>query len=250
MGMKYSFSELGNNILTRKFGGTQVGVADPYVTGYHFIWFDQLPPLLPTRIASNQGVSGLSDVGQIKNVLAASCLSVTPPGGTLNKVEYTGLGGVKWAVPGNIDYGNTVSVKFLEFNKTPILDIMHNWVKLIRDYRTGVADIELEDGSQGEGYTKKTYAGLMYYWTTAPDAKTVEYYACYDGVFPAKDPQDLFTSDVETVGRLDLEIEFNVDYAWHEKWVLDKCQGFSNTFVQSSRSNVENYGNAVGSGQG
>jgi len=55
--------------------------------------------------------------------------------------------------------------KFLEFNRTPILDIMHSWVKLIRDYRTGITD--LTDGDDGAGYTKATYAGLMYYWTTA-----------------------------------------------------------------------------------
>ncbi len=237
MAMKYSFAELGRNILTRKFGGTTHGVADPYVTGYHFVWFEKLPPALGTYTIL--GPSGLSNNNEIRNVLAASCLSVTPPGGTLNKIEYTGLGGVKWAVPGNIDYGNTVSVKFLEFNRTPLLDIMHGWVKLIRDYRTGITD--LEDGDGGEGYTKKTYAGLMYYWTTAPDAKTVEYYACYDGVFPAKDPQDLYTSDVETVGRLDLEIEFNVDYAWREPWVQSKCQTLSANFAQAIDT-VKGYG--------
>ncbi len=237
MGMKYSFAELGQNILTRKFGGTTVGVADPYVTGYHFIWFDKLPPGLVTYVS--QGISGLSNLGEIQSVLAASCLSVTPPGGTLNKIEYTGLGGVKWAVPGNVDYGNTVSVKFLEFNKTPILDIMHSWVKLIRDYRTGIT--ELVDGDEGEGYTKKKYSGLMYYWTTAPDAKTIEYYAAYDGVFPAKDPQDLYTSDVETVGRLDIEMEFNVDYAWHEPWVLSKCNTFVDAITQSAET-VKGYG--------
>jgi len=238
MTMKYSFAELGQNILTRKFGGTTVGVADPYVTGYHFIWFDKIPPKLAEYIVNN-GISGISSSTEIQTVLAASCLSVTPPGGTLNKIEYTGLGGVKWSVPGNIDYGNTVSVKFLEFNKTPLLDIMHNWVKLIRDYRTGVSD--LVDGPQGEGYTKKTYAGLMYYWTTAPDAKTVEYYAAYDGIFPSKDPQDLYTSDVETVGRLDIEIEFNVDYTWHERWVYDKCQAFANDFAKI-KDTVKGYG--------
>lgn len=243
MAMKYSFAELGQNILTRKFGGTTVGVADPYVTGYHFVWFEKLPPGLAAYIA--EGKSGISSLGEIQNVLAASCLSVTPPGGTLNKIEYTGLGGVKWAVPGNIDYGNTVSVKFLEFNKTPILDIMHYWVKLMRDYRTGITD--LIDGEQGDGYTKKTYAGLMYYWTTAPDARTVEYYAAYDGVFPAKDPQDLFTSDVETVGRLDLEIEFNVDYAWREPWVYDKCATFANQFATAADT-VKGYGPRQSSG--
>ena len=239
--MKYSFSELGQNILTRKFGGTTVGVADPYTTGYHFIWFERIPVGILNYITD--GISGISSTPEIQNILAASCLSVTPPGGTLNKTEYTGLGGVKWAVPSNVDYGNTVSIKFLEFNKTPILDIMHSWVKMIRDYRTGVTD--LEDKEDGSGYTKATYAGLMYYWTTAPDAKTVEYYACYDGMFPAKDPQDLYTSDVETVGRLDVEIEFNIDYAWHEPWVRSKCQSFAETFY-SAKDVVKGYGTTIG----
>ena len=225
--MKNSFATLLQNRMTRKFGGTTVGVADPYVTGYHFIWFDKLPSAL-TRY-TQEGVSGLSSVDNIQSVLAASCLSVTPPGGTLNKIEFTGLGGIKFSVPGNVDYGTGVSLKFVEFNKTPILDIMHGWVKMIRDYRTGTTD--LEDGEQGTGYSNASYASILYYWTTAPDAKTIEYYACYDGVFPTKDPQDLFTSDVETVGRLDIEVEFNVDYAWHEKWVKEKCQTFANRFA-------------------
>ena len=235
--MKYSFSELGQNILTRKFGGTTVGVADPYTTGYHFIWFERIPVGIVEY--TKLGISGISQTSEIQNILAASCLSVTPPGGTLNKTEFTGLGGVKWAVPSNVDYGNTVSIKFLEFNKTPILDIMHSWVKMIRDYRTGVTD--LLDNDDGSGYTKATYAGLMYYWTTAPDAKTIEYYACYDGMFPAKDPQDLYSSDVETVGRLDVEIEFNIDYAWHEPWVRTKCQTFAETFY-SAKDIIKAYG--------
>ena len=218
--------------LTRNFGGTVAGVADPYITGYHFVYFTKLPAALP-KYAS------LSDVGTIQNLLAGACLSVTPPGGTLNKVEFTGLGGIKWAVPANIDYGNSVSVKFLEFNGTPILNIMHGWVKMIRDYRTGTTD--LIEGEQ------ETYAGLMYYWTTAPDAKTVEYYACYDGLFPTKDPQDLFTSDVETVGRLDVEIEFNVDYIWHEDWVKTKCQSLADSVYSIKADVIDKYGDTINS---
>jgi len=235
--MKTSFASMSQNVATRRFGGTKIGVADPYVTGYHYVWFDLIPVKLPEYVVT--GNSGISSTGDISTVLASTCLSVTPPGGTLNKVEFTGLGGIKWAVPGNIDYGNTVSVKFFEFNKTPLLDIMHGWVKMMRDYRTGISG--LEDGSDGGGYSKSTYACIMYYWTTAPDGKTVEYYACYDGVFPTKDPQDLFTSDVETVGRLDVEIEFNVDYAWHEPWVLSTCQTYADSFA-ASYTNVEEYG--------
>ena len=77
MGIKYSFAELQQNILTRKFGGTNFGVADPYVTGYHFVWFEQLPPSLGAYVSSN-GNSGISTNSEIPNILAASCLSVTP----------------------------------------------------------------------------------------------------------------------------------------------------------------------------
>ena len=235
--MKTSFKNLTSNVLTRKFGGTTVGVADPYVTGYHFIWFDRLPSALNTY--TRQGPSGLDSIGDIQKILAASCLSVTPPGGTLAKVEFTGLGGIKWAVPGNIDYGNSVSVKFLEFSKTPILDIMHSWVKMIRDYRTGVT--ELEDTDEGIGYSNRTYAATLFYWTTAPDAMTVEYYAAYDGVFPTKDPQDLFSSDVETIGKLDIEIEFNCDTPWHEPWVKDKIVNNYIPALIGSRDIVHSY---------
>jgi len=236
MGMKHSFSALGENILTRKFGGTQFGVADPYLTGYHFIWLDILPAKLP--LYTRNFNSGLTSNSDIQKVLAASCLSVTPPGGTLSKVEFAGLGGVKWSVPGAIEYGNEVSIKFLEFNKTPVLDIMSGWVKMIRDYRTGTTDlIDLPDGS---GYSKETYAGLLYYWTTAPDAYTIEFFACYDGVFPTKDPADLYGSDIETIGRLDVEIPFHVDYAWREPWVLAKCESFRTEFTDS-KNKVEAY---------
>jgi hypothetical protein len=238
MSMKYSFASLGTNILTRKFGGSAAtGVAEPYVSGQFFVWFDKLPLSLPTYTVDAR--SGLSNNGDIANILAASCLSVTPPGGTLNSIEFTGLGGTKWTVPGNIDYNTSVSCKFLEFKGTPILDIFHSWVKMIRDYRLGISDV-LQDNLDGSGYSKSTYSATMYYWTTAPDGVTVDYYACYDGIYPTKDPQDLYSGDVETVGRLDVEIEFKLDYAWHEKWVYNKCVGFAQKFA-SARDAVAAY---------
>lgn len=239
--MKYSFSSLSENIATRKFGGTTHGVADPYVTGHFFAWFDRLPPQLGDF--TSRGVSGISNLTDIKSVLAATCTGVTPPGGTLNRVEFTGLGGVKWGVPGNIDYGNTVTLKFFEMNKTPILDIIHGWFKLMRDYRTGVTS--LRDGDEGDGYTKKTYAGLLFYWTTAPDGLSVEYASCMDGIFPTKDPQDLYTSEIETSDKLDVEIEFHVDTLWHEPWVYEKCRSLSSQFADAFDT-VKDYGETQG----
>lgn len=238
MAVKNSFAEVGINRLSRNFGGTVAGVADPYVTGYHFVYFPRLPPSLPQY-------ADIDDNTKIGNILSGACLAVTPPGGTLNKIEYTGLGGIKWTVPGNVDYGNAVSVKFLEFNGTPIANIMHGWVKMIRDYRAGTTN--LEEGDQNIGYSKGTYAAIMYYWTTSPDVRSVEYFAAYDGVFPTKDPQDLFASDVETVGRLDMEIEFNVDYIWHESWVKAKCEEYAEGIYQLKANVIEKYGDRVAS---
>lgn len=238
--MENPFSNVAGNLLTKRWGGHSKGVADPYVTGYHFIWFDKLPGGDKNLIGQNMShepCGALNNV-DIQSTLAACCTGVTPPGGTLNKVEFTGLGGVKWAVPGNVDYGNTISIKFMEMQSLPITTIMHHWVKLIRDYRTGISNLP-EAGSND--YTKKNYSALMYYWTTAPDAKTIEYYACYDGMFPSKDPADLHASDIETIGKLDIEIEFNVDYAWHEEWVLKKCQTFIDKFIPAGPTSVAAY---------
>jgi len=240
--MKYSFASLQENIITRKFGGTTgpVGVANPYVSGQFFIWFEVLPDNLMAYLVEPSHNTGFTEIGQVKNVLSAACLSVTPPGGTLNSIEFTGLGGIKWNYPGNIEYATSVSVKFLEFSKTPILHIFHSWIKMIRDYRTGISEM-LKDDDDGTGYTKSTFGGTMYYWTTAPDGINVEYYACYDGVFPTKDPQDLYSGDVETVGRLDVEQEFKFDYMWHEPWVKAKCVEFAKKFTTARDTVNTNY---------
>jgi hypothetical protein len=110
---------------------------------------------------------------------------------------------------------------------------------MIRDYRLGISDI-LKDDDDGSGWVKSKYASTLYYWTTAPDGISIEYYACYDGVFPTKDPQDLFSGDVETVGRLDIEQEFKFDYMWHEPWVKSKCETYASALTAAA-SAVKSY---------
>ena len=221
-----SFSGAGGqspNLLSRRFGSTSAGGGtEPYITGTFGIWFDVIPDF--SEWMPSEGAK----IEEIQNVLSACCTGVTPPGGTLNKIEFTGLGGVKWAVPGNIDYGNSVSMKFFEMGGRPIATAMHAWVKMIRDYKYGISNMTKVD------YDKTTYTGLCYYWTTKPNGLDIEYYACYEGMFPSKDPQDLFSSDVETIGKLDIEIEFNVDYIWHEDWVKAKCEDFAKNSVAST----------------
>ena len=240
----------------RHFGGTSGSiVADPYISGYHYIYWSSLPPQLNTYIATGDGErysgtlkgtgSGLPSVSAVGAFLQGSCLSVTPPGGTLNKTEFTGIGGTKWSVPTNIDYGNSVTVKFLEFTGTPVLNIIHGWCRLIRDAKTGVTSLQNSD----EDYTKSAYAGTMFYWTTKPDGFTVEYSACYTGMFPTKDPQDLYSGDITAVDKLEVDIDFNVDWIWHEQWVHNKCQGFANN-ISNDTNSTANRGSISSPGSG
>ena len=210
----------------RHFGGTGDSiVADPYISGYHYIQFVKLPEMLKSEYVKHGdgAVAGSKLSGDMESFLAGSCLAVTPPGGTINKTEFTGIGGVKWAVPTNMDYNTSVTVKFLEFSSLPVLSIIHGWCKLIRDYKTGLTGLNTQD----DAYTKSAYSASMFYWTTKPDGKTIEYSACYTGMFPTKDPQDLFTGDLTAVDKLEIDVEFNVDWIWHETWVHDACKKYA-----------------------
>jgi hypothetical protein len=220
------------NLISRKFGGTNANVpyANPYLNGTHFISFE----VLPTRLESYVKSSGLWRVtaeasnSDIQNVLMASCMNVQAPGGRVAKIDFAGLGGIRWAVPGAVEYDNAVTVRFLEFSGLPVSSIIRSWVKMIRDYRTGLAFTE--SNAQGT-YDKPDYSAIMYYFTTSPGMEEIEYYACYDGVFPVTDPQNLFSSDIENIGKVELDIEFNVDYIWSEPWVLSRCQDIKNTIA-------------------
>lgn len=215
--MKSTFANVALNTYDRNFGGTKIGIADPYISGYHFIDFILPPKLGEMFNKSHKPIEmGIADA---QNVLNGSALSVTVPGGTMNKTDMNGLGGTKWSVPTSMDYGNTLSIRFLEYSHLPILSIFHTWFRMIRDFRTGTAS----DALVGENYSKEHYAGSLFYWTTKPDGVTVEYASFYTGVFPTKDPQDLFGADLNTIDKVEMDMEFSVDWVWQEPFVYEKC---------------------------
>jgi hypothetical protein len=227
--MNNSFAPIVNNKFSRKWSGN-LGAVDPYITGHFFTRWVNLPPNLGDAIGhpgDNAGVGGGTNVAQI---LEATCLSVSNPASTVNRAEFTGLGGTRWAVPTNVDEDNTITCRFLEFSSLPIYSIMHGWVRLIRDYRTGTAEFLRDE------YTHSSYAAAMYYWTTRPDGQTIEYYSCFTGIFPLRDPADLFGSDITTYDKVEIDIDFNVHWRYHEPWVKTKCQTYMSA-LNSDRSN-------------
>lgn len=226
MAMHNSFAALQDNQFTRKWGGSHAGVVDPYVSGYFFVYWSYLPNKLGVAVKQVGGTTcGIETVTDCQTVLKSSCLAVTIPGGTVNKAEFTGLGGVKWSVPTNVEFDNTVTFKFLEFSTLPILSIIRGWVRLIRDYRTGISEVI---GSEG-AYTKSNYSATCYYWTTKPDGNSVEYYNCMTGLFPLKDPTDQYGADLTTIDKLEIDIDFSLDHQFVEDWVRDRCVSLSAT---------------------
>lgn len=213
------FLQICEKLRDRNFGGTNEGmVAEPYISGWQYTKWILPSGFTEIQIPSTaDGANGMS-VAQAANVLAATCTSFTPPGGTLESAEFNALAGAKYSVPTTVTYGNSITAKFVEFSGLPILRILHSWVNMIRDNKSGLTKL------QGAEYIKSKYAGSVLYWTTKPDGKTVEFAAAYNGVFPKKDPQDLFPGDIASVDKVEIDCEFNCDFVYQEDWVYNAAK--------------------------
>lgn len=259
--MASAFNKMLANTRDRNWGGTWEGIAaEPYISGYAYVaWY--LPEALEKYLEANskyveETAKQTNEItktetkcgydGGASQTLESACTGVTPPGGTLNKAEFQGLGGVKWSVPTNIDYGNSISLKYVEFSGLPILRIHRAWVNMIRDNKSGLTGLWTE--RSGDVYNKQHYAANLLYWTTKPDGVTVEYYAAYSGVFPTKDPQDLFNGDITSIDKLEIEIDYNVDMIWHEDWVYKLAAKEAQARAYGAKGKTLWNSNGIGSG--
>ena len=244
-----AFNNMYAKTRDRNWGGTAQTVAcEPYISGYSFVKWD-LPLALVTFHDANDQLR--NDIGEtndqttttpISHTLEAACTSVTPPGGTLNKVSFATLGGGKWAVPGSIDYGNTITLKYTEFSGLPIFRIHRSWCRMIRDNKIGLTGLQGDNTTGATGswnpYNKSDYSATLLYWTTKPDGITVEYYAAYSGVFPLKDPMDLYNGDINSVDKLEIDVDYNVDMVWHEDWVYELAKEQAKDYSYARKGNT------------
>lgn len=238
-----AFNDMYKKVRDRNWGGTDINItAEPYVSGYSFIHFLWMPKDLKSVMFDKAVQNGLNTISQVHpgtgehvaevatstemagKFLEHAMNSVTPPGGTINKIEIQGLGGSKWAVPGGMDYGNSISIKYLEFSGLPIARIHRAWCNMIRDNRMGTTHMDNDGAGHGLEYNKMNYAATLAYWTTKPDGCTVEFGAIYTGVFPTKDPMDLFSGDITSIDKLEIEVEYNVDMIY--------CDSNTRQFIQ------------------
>jgi len=212
-----------NNLFTRSFGGTtEPAVADPFISGYGFFYFDKLPDNL-------QNYVGTMSNKEIQKALSALCIRVTLPTVTLNKTTINGLGGKKWSYPTNIDVSEQATLAFVEVSGAIIKNIISGWVNMIRDIRTGASQL------QGPEYTKTKYSATGYYITTKPDGKTIETADLLTGMFPQKDPFDSFNLDIATNDKVEIDVDFNVDNIWRGS---DNGPATGQSFVSGMASTI------------
>lgn len=221
------YSEDGNH-LNRRFAGNFK--ADPYVSGFFYVFF------VAPGIAENLTYPGGEKItkSDMSNILSCTCIGVTPPSGTINKATFVGMGNVKYSVPSNIEYGDTVTLKFTEMSGLPVFKCISAWTNWMRRNILGVS-LSIQDGETGKTtlktgtesstYSVGNYSGDIYYCTTKPDGRTIEYCAAYLDVFPQKDPHDAFGSDVSSSDKVDIDVEFNFNMMYfNESWIVETCK--------------------------
>lgn len=188
---------------------------DPYLTGYHFVFFTKLPQALQT-----QGVGSF---------LTCNAQSVTVPDISVAPISFNGVNGFQWSVPGTVTYNHTVSIKFIEFAGIPITMIMGNWVNIYRNLIYGIAD-----PTTTNAYTQSSYKGKMLYATTLPDAKTVQYAAAFTGVYPTNVPTSGFNSDRANQQKFEPNITFQFDMMYTGESLKNNIQSLIDCTRESS----------------
>lgn len=216
----YSPLLTGQGAFQRKWGTSPNKIVEPYVTGYHFANFSYVPSQISNVMATMFPSSDLVPSKSIANILSSTVLAVNVPGININRTTVEGLGGIKFTLPTSTEFENTFSVKFLEVSGTPIFKIISSWARLVRDTIYGIS----------LSNNKSSYSGSMFYWTTRPDGITVEFACCLSGIYPTKIPTDSFSHDLANIDKLEIEVEFAVDYIFLEKWVYDACKGLAASY--------------------
>jgi hypothetical protein len=218
-----------NNLFNRSFGGTnEPGVADPYISGYGFVWFNTVPTMLSGNYTS------LSQ-NDIQKTLSALSFSITIPNISLEKVTIQALGGTHFSAPSRLNIGDTFNITFLELSGTPIKSIINGWINALKDIRTGGSNLT------GTQYRKSQYTSTVYYWTTKPDLQTIETAWHMTGVFPETYISNQFDTDVANNQEVRHDITFSFDNLY--PYSAEQLAGSTNLLgkIQGFTSNILSY---------
>lgn len=232
------------NLFSKRFN-LSLNQEDAYVSGYFGIRFQfasVLNDILKTGKISAGGFD-FKDVQQADLMLAALCEGVTTvPGGTLNVVDMTAMGGVKWGAPGSIDHGDQITLKFREMSGMPIKKFITAWTNLIRNTNTGLSELHT-DGAAGTStnYTKKNFSSDLVYWTTKPNGRDVEFAVKMTGVYSMSDLSSQIATDIATVDGQTFDVNFHVDDLYWDTHTMQEAQGLIEEYHSKGTNEYYNW---------
>jgi len=167
---------------------------DPYITGWHFTKF-----ILPSFTA--EYISGMEH----EIILDGHVMSVDLP--KIEAEKYLDLSGQD-----KLRLTKTPAcVTFLEMSGTPIHHILTGWFQKV-----------IEINKPGDHKT----VGKLYYWTTQPNGRTLEYCCCLEDIYPLTNGDHNFSADITINDKLLYKMEFNCSRIDKTKRIQDKVLKF------------------------
>lgn len=183
---------------------------DPYVNGYAFIywvqlpaWFNQDPDLKYFKDMTQKNFMGFQGLGSVD----------------LQTVQQiSGFAGNEYDVVSGVNKNNSeFSLTHKEYSGGVMRKLYSKWLYLIRDPRTGVA---LYPKLFNCEYGARNHTGQLLYIAVRPDATntkskdgTVEFAAYYTNVFPKNIPLDIYnyTAGSQESPTIDINFSGNIE---------------------------------------
>jgi len=235
----------GRNIFNKRFN-SELNHEDAYVSGYFGISFIIKSEILQAINKSADSEAGANlktwDASNGPKMLSTLCEGVTTvPGGTLNNVDITSMGGAKWGAPGSVDFGDQITLKFRELSGMPVRKFITGWTNLVRNSNMGISELHSGSPIAPMDYTKTNFESELLYWTLKPNGKTVEFAASYHGIYSMSDLSSQITTDYETVDGQTFDVNFHVDDMRWDYRTVATCQGLVDQFYSNAESAYYNH---------
>ena len=219
------------NLFNKRFN-YGINTEDAFLLGYFGIHFDvsnvaskikesaelTADPRTERRLWSEQ------DMGQAMSALCEGVSGI--PGGTLNVVDITAMGGTKWGIAGGIDFGDTVTMKFRELSGMPMKTLFTAWANLIRHTNSGMSMLNSGD------YTKKFWTATATYYVLRPNGRSVEAGIVLDGIYPMGDLGSQIYTDITSIDGQTFDVTFHVDALYFDSSTTARAQNFVNEYYE------------------
>ena len=215
---------------------------DAFVSGYFGIRF-KLSSTVSSEIVKAASVAsdGSSDRRlwngeNFSDMLSSLCEGVSGvPGGTLNKVDVTAMGGTKWGIVSSIDFGDQITLKFRELAGMPVKKLITAWTNLSRHSNAGTS--MLIDAE----YTKTNWSADLVYWLMRPNGKSVEAGIIYQGIYPMSDLSSQISTDITSVDGQTFDVNFHVDAQYWDYKTTQEAQSYVDSYYSEGRSEYYDY---------